>query len=74
VEEADIARQIPLRPTPLKVMARKLAMPVEELHDKILVMAEKGLVFDVEHKEECYVVLAPVVILKSIIASAKKFV
>jgi ferredoxin len=61
-EEADIARQIPLRPTPLKVLARKLNMPVEELHYKIIVMAEKGLVFDVEHKEECYVVLAPVVI------------
>ncbi|EIW19189.1 MULTISPECIES: 4Fe-4S dicluster domain-containing protein [Pelosinus] len=62
VEEADIARQIPLRPTPLKNLARKLNMPVEKLHDKISVMAEKGLVFDVEHKEECYVVLAPVVI------------
>lgn len=62
VEEADIARQIPLRPTPLTVLARKLKMSVEELHHKIAVMAEKGLVFDIEHKEECYVVLAPVVI------------
>ena len=61
-EEAEIARQIPLRPTSLPLLARKIGMPMEELRDKIIRMAERGLVFDLEYKEECYVVLAPVVI------------
>ncbi|MBP2627033.1 MAG: 4Fe-4S ferredoxin iron-sulfur binding protein [Firmicutes bacterium] len=62
VEEADIARQIPLRPTSLAVLSRKIGMPIDELHYKIGLMAERGLVFDVEHNQECYIVLAPVVI------------
>lgn len=61
-EEAELARKIPLRPTPLKTLAHKLNMKAEELYSKVAVMSEKGLVFDVEYKEECYVVLAPVVI------------
>lgn len=61
-EEADIARQIPLRPTSLAVLSRKIGMPIDELHHKIMIMAERGLVFDLEHNGECYIVLAPVVI------------
>lgn len=62
VEEAAIARQIPLRPTSIIVLARKLGMSVEALYEKIISMAERGLVFDIEYNQECYVVLAPVVI------------
>ena len=51
-EEAEIARQIPLRPTSLPLLARKIGMPMEELRDKIIRMAERGLVFDLEYKEE----------------------
>jgi formate hydrogenlyase subunit 6/NADH:ubiquinone oxidoreductase subunit I len=62
VEEAGIARQIPLRPTSIKVLAAKLDMHIEELYEKIINMAQRGLVFDIEYNQECYVVLAPVVI------------
>lgn len=61
-EEAHIARQIPLRPTRLSIVAGKLNTTAEELYDKILSMAERGLVFDFEHKGQTYIVLAPVVI------------
>ena len=61
-QEAQIARQIPLRPTRLTDLAHKLGMPAEELYARITEMAERGLVFDLEHKGECYIVLAPVVI------------
>jgi len=61
-EEAEIARQIPLRPTSIALLSRKIGMPVEVLQEKIQRMAEKGLVFDLEYNHDCYVVLAPVVI------------
>lgn len=57
-----MARQIPLRPTPLPKLAKKIGMPVEALEEKITDMARRGLVFDAEHKGQRYVVLAPVVI------------
>lgn len=60
--EAEIARQIPLRPTSLAKIARKINMPPGELHNRLMLMAERGLVFDFEHNGECYVALAPVVI------------
>lgn len=61
-EEADIARQIPLRPTSLVTLSRKIGIPMDELYYKIGLMAERGLVFDLEYNKECYIVLAPVVI------------
>lgn len=61
-QEAQLARQIPLKPTKLAELARKLGMRKEELYARITEMAERGLVFDIEHKGECYIVLAPVVI------------
>ncbi len=57
-----MARQIPLRPTPLPVLAKKVGLPVDELAGKISEMAVRGLVFDAEHKGQRYVVLAPVVL------------
>lgn len=61
-QEAQLARQIPLKPTKLTELARKLGVTKEDLYARITEMAERGLVFDIEHKGECYVVLAPVVI------------
>lgn len=60
--EANLARQIPLRPTPLNKFAKKIGMPEDELQDKISELATRGLVFDVEHRGQRYVALAPVVI------------
>jgi Pyruvate/2-oxoacid:ferredoxin oxidoreductase delta subunit len=61
-EEAHIASHIPLRPSPLPMIAAKLNTTAEELYAKIVSMAERGLVFDFEHKGQIYIVLAPVVI------------
>jgi ferredoxin len=61
-DEAHIARQIPLRPSLLTTVAAKLNLSEQELSDKILPLAERGLVFDFEHNNQTYVVLAPVVI------------
>lgn len=61
-EEAELARQIPLRPTPLHKMAAKLKMDESRLLEKISRMAERGLVFDAEHNGQRYIMLAPVVI------------
>lgn len=60
--EASIARQIPLRPTSVAALARKTGLDAAELKEQLLIMAEKGLVFDFEYKGQCHVVLAPVVI------------
>jgi ferredoxin len=60
--EANLARQIPLRPTPITVLSKKMGIPMDELDGRISEMAKRGLVFDAEHKGNRYVVLAPVVI------------
>lgn len=61
-KEAEIARQIPVRPVSLRALANKLALPEEQFYSQVISMAERGLVFDFEQNGECYVVLAPVVI------------
>ncbi len=60
--EATIARKIPLRPVAVTALASKTGLPVEDLQQKILIMAEKGLVFDFEYRGQAHVVLAPIVI------------
>lgn len=60
--EANLARQIPLRPTPIEKLAKRLGIPFEELDSRISEMAQRGLVFDAEYNGQRYVVLAPVVI------------
>ena len=61
-EEAYLARHIPLRPTPLSAVAAKLGMSAAALNDKVLSLAERGLVLDFEHRGQVHIVLAPVVI------------
>ncbi len=60
--EAGVARQLPTRPTPIHVLARRLEMPEPELDGLLSQMASKGLVFDLRKGERRYAALAPVVI------------
>lgn len=61
-DEAQIARQIPTRPLSLKALSRRLAMPLEQLDEKMTDMARRGLVIDFVNEDRRYVCLAPVVI------------
>ena len=60
--DASIARRIPMVPTPLSVLARKLDMPADELDDRLTDMAARGLVIDLSHGDKRYFALPPVVI------------
>ena len=60
--EADLARRIPSTFISLRRLARRANIPQAELADMITRMAERGLVFDLEHDDKRYVALAPVVI------------
>ena len=61
-EEAEFARRIPGRPTPLDVLSRKLGIPRDELDEKMTKLAQRGLVIDLEHKGQRYFALPPVII------------
>jgi len=61
-DEADLARRLPGRPTPLEALSRRLAMPRDELSDRLSEMAGRGLVIDFEHDGQHYFALPPVVI------------
>ena len=60
-EEAEFARKIPVLPTPLRTLSRKLGMPEDELRDKLTDLARRGLMFDFEKGGERYYGLPPVV-------------
>ncbi len=60
--EADLARRIPTTFTSLRRLARRAAIPEDQLGAMVTSMAERGLVFDLEHEGRRYVALAPVVI------------
>jgi len=61
-EEAELARRLPSSPQPLEVLARKLGMPQDELGDKLTLMAQRGVVMDLEFEGKRYFSLPPVVI------------
>jgi ferredoxin len=61
-EEAAFARRIPSQPTTLEDLSRRLDMPEDELSDKMIDMARRGLVIDVQRNGRLYFSLAPVVI------------
>ena len=61
-EEANLAKKVPFRLTPLKVLAKKLEIPPGELDGMMTDWAERGLVFDMQIRGGCYIALAPVVI------------
>jgi ferredoxin len=60
--EADLARRIPTTFISLRKLARRADMAEDRLADMIPAMAERGLVFDIEHEGRRYIALAPVVI------------
>ncbi|MCW5850502.1 MAG: 4Fe-4S dicluster domain-containing protein [Anaerolineae bacterium] len=60
--EADVARRIPSTFISLRRLARRANLPQAELAAMVTRMAERGLVFDLEHDGKRYVALAPVVI------------
>jgi ferredoxin len=61
-EEAAIASRLPSAPTPLKTLARRLAIPAAELDAKLTRMAERGVVIDLSRDDERFYALPPVVI------------
>lgn len=61
-EDAGIARRIPMVPTPLAVLARKLDMPADELDHRLTEMAARGVVIDLSRGDTRYFALPPVVI------------
>lgn len=60
--EADLARSIPTTFISLRQLARRSGMAEDRLGEMVTSMAERGLVFDIEHGGRRYVALAPVVI------------
>jgi ferredoxin len=61
-EEAELAAQIPTNFVSLRHLARNSGWDVDALGERVKSMAERGLVFDLEHDGKRYVALAPVVI------------
>jgi len=61
-EEAELAAQIPTNFISLRRLARRTGWEQEALGECVTSMAERGLVFDLEHDGKRYVALAPVVI------------
>ncbi|MFW6161341.1 MAG: 4Fe-4S ferredoxin, partial [Planctomycetota bacterium] len=61
-EEAELARRLPSRPTPVGTLAERLGLPADELEGRLGQMARRGVVLDVERNGERYFALPPVVI------------
>ncbi|NTV62324.1 MAG: 4Fe-4S dicluster domain-containing protein [Oscillochloris sp.] len=60
--EADLARRIPTTFISLRKLAQRAEVAEDRLAEMVSSMAERGLVFDMEHEGRRYVALAPVVI------------
>ena len=60
--EAELARRLPGRPTPVGTLSRRLGVPPAELAGQLGEMARRGVVLDVERNGERYFALPPVVI------------
>ncbi|NTU79830.1 MAG: 4Fe-4S dicluster domain-containing protein [Chloroflexales bacterium] len=60
--EADLARRIPTTFISLRKLAKRADIAEDRLAEMVVSMAERGLVFDLEHDGRRYVALAPVVI------------
>ncbi|MFB3925083.1 MAG: ATP-binding protein [Syntrophales bacterium] len=61
-EDAEIARRMPTRFISLERLSRKLAIPPDELDEKLTDMAMRGLVIDIGQGKRRYFSLSPVVI------------
>lgn len=61
-EEAELARRLPGRPTPVEMVSRRLGVPPDELAGQLGEMARRGVVVDLERNGQRYFALPPVVI------------
>lgn len=61
-EDAAIAKHLPMMPTPLDVLSRRLGVPREKLRERLTRMAERGALIDLEYKGQSYFALPPVVV------------
>ena len=61
-EQAVLANKLPTKFTSIRKLAAKLGEPEDLLAERFTRMAERGLIFDMEHNGRRYVALAPVVI------------
>ena len=61
-EEAALARRIPVKPTSLAALSKKLEMPEDELQDKLTELAQRGVVVDFMQGGKHFYLLPPVVI------------
>ncbi|MCI5191185.1 MAG: 4Fe-4S ferredoxin, partial [Candidatus Electrothrix sp. AS4_5] len=61
-EDAELACQLPHNLTSLETLSDNLKISRNELNDKLTDMAERGLLFDIEHRGHRYVSLAPIVV------------
>jgi len=61
-QEAHIASHLPIIPTPLESLARRMGMPAYQLESHLDRLARRGVVFDVSQGEKRYYALPPVVI------------
>lgn len=61
-DDAAIAKRIPMSPTSLDVLSRKLGVPREKLRERLTGMAERGALVDLEYKGQSYFALPPVVV------------
>jgi ferredoxin len=61
-QEARIASRLPVMPTRLDKLARRMEMPILELEAHLDRLARRGVVFDLSRGEERYYALPPVVI------------
>lgn len=59
--EAELARHIPTRFISSEVLSHKLGTPADELGQKMIEMARRGLVIDIEQNGQRYLSLSPVV-------------
>ena len=61
-DEAELAARIPTNFISLRRLARRTGVEPAALAERVTSMAERGLVFDLEHNDKRYVALAPIVI------------
>ncbi|HDP34270.1 MAG TPA: 4Fe-4S ferredoxin, partial [Candidatus Hydrogenedentes bacterium] len=61
-EEAQLARQLPAKPTPLSRLSKRLDIAPDELDAKLTEMAHRGLILDFSMRGKRYFMLPPVVV------------
>ncbi|RLB56660.1 MAG: hypothetical protein DRI34_08845 [Deltaproteobacteria bacterium] len=60
--EAELAAQVPMRPTSAEALARRLGRPLEQLRQQLEALADKGLVLDLFLGGKMRYALAPTIV------------